>query len=106
MNEGPVRATSVGVMALAHLTNDSYAYMLPALLPLLLGKLGKQRARHGRDVGRRQALEKPSDPRRPLGGDEAELRPVAADRVHELGALARPAARALARIFHPELLIN
>jgi FSR family fosmidomycin resistance protein-like MFS transporter len=27
-------------MALAHLTNDSYAYMLPALLPLLLGKLG------------------------------------------------------------------
>ena len=34
------RATSVGVMALAHLTNDSYAFMLPALLPLLLGKLG------------------------------------------------------------------
>jgi len=34
------RATSVGVMALAHLTNDSYAYMLPALLPLLLGRLG------------------------------------------------------------------
>ena len=34
------RAASVGVMALAHLTNDSYAYMLPALLPLLLGKLG------------------------------------------------------------------
>jgi FSR family fosmidomycin resistance protein-like MFS transporter len=34
------RATAVGVMALAHLTNDSYAYMLPALLPLLLGKLG------------------------------------------------------------------
>ncbi len=33
------RLTSVGVMALAHLTNDSYAYMLPALLPLLLGKL-------------------------------------------------------------------
>jgi FSR family fosmidomycin resistance protein-like MFS transporter len=27
-------------MALAHLTNDSYAFMLPALLPLLLGKLG------------------------------------------------------------------
>ena len=27
-------------MALAHLTNDSYAYMLPALLPLLLGRLG------------------------------------------------------------------
>ena len=27
-------------MAVAHLTNDSYAYMLPALLPLLLGKLG------------------------------------------------------------------
>jgi FSR family fosmidomycin resistance protein-like MFS transporter len=27
-------------MALAHLTNDSYAYMLPALLPLLIGKLG------------------------------------------------------------------
>lgn len=27
-------------MAFAHLTNDSYAYMLPALLPLLLGKLG------------------------------------------------------------------
>jgi FSR family fosmidomycin resistance protein-like MFS transporter len=27
-------------MAIAHLTNDSYAYMLPALLPLLLGKLG------------------------------------------------------------------
>ena len=27
-------------MALAHLTNDSYAYILPALLPLLLGKLG------------------------------------------------------------------
>lgn len=26
-------------MAFAHLTNDSYAYMLPALLPLLLGKL-------------------------------------------------------------------
>ena len=34
------RVASVGVMALAHLTNDSYAYMLPALLPLLLGKLG------------------------------------------------------------------
>ena len=34
------RVRSVGVMALAHLTNDSYAYMLPALLPLLLGKLG------------------------------------------------------------------
>ena len=34
------RVTSVGVMSLAHLTNDSYAYMLPALLPLLLGKLG------------------------------------------------------------------
>ena len=34
------RATAVGVMALAHLTNDSYAYILPALLPLLLGKLG------------------------------------------------------------------
>ena len=32
--------SSVGVMAVAHLTNDSYAYMLPALLPLLLGKLG------------------------------------------------------------------
>ena len=27
-------------MASAHLINDSYAYMLPALLPLLLGKLG------------------------------------------------------------------
>lgn len=27
-------------MASAHLVNDSYAYMLPALLPLLLGKLG------------------------------------------------------------------
>lgn len=35
----PHRVASVGVMALAHLTNDSYAYMLPALLPLLLGKL-------------------------------------------------------------------
>ena len=34
------RVSSVGVMAAAHLTNDSYAYMLPALLPLLLGKLG------------------------------------------------------------------
>ncbi len=34
------RTTAVGVMALAHLTNDSYAYILPALLPLLLGKLG------------------------------------------------------------------
>lgn len=33
------RLTSVGVMAVAHLVNDSYAYMLPALLPLLLGKL-------------------------------------------------------------------
>ena len=40
MSEDRGRATSVGVMALAHLTNDSYAYMLPALLPLLLGKLG------------------------------------------------------------------
>ena len=37
---GPGRTASVGVMALAHLTNDSYAYMLPALLPLLLGRLG------------------------------------------------------------------
>ncbi|MEA2661601.1 MAG: transporter, family, fosmidomycin resistance protein [Chloroflexota bacterium] len=27
-------------MAMAHLTNDAYAFMLPALLPLLLGKLG------------------------------------------------------------------
>src|SRR5204862_6485104 len=36
----PGRTASVGVMALAHLTNDSYAYMLPALLPLLLGRLG------------------------------------------------------------------
>ena len=27
-------------MSLAHLTNDSYAFMLPALLPLLLGRLG------------------------------------------------------------------
>jgi FSR family fosmidomycin resistance protein-like MFS transporter len=34
------RVASVGVMALAHLVNDSYAFMLPALLPLLLGKLG------------------------------------------------------------------
>lgn len=34
------RATAVGVMAGAHLVNDSYAYVLPALLPLLLGKLG------------------------------------------------------------------
>src|SRR5437867_1028276 len=33
------RATGVGVMALAHLTNDSYAYMLPALLPVLLTRL-------------------------------------------------------------------
>src|SRR4029077_4055898 len=40
MTEDRGRAASVGVMALAHLTNDSYAYMLPALLPLLLGKLG------------------------------------------------------------------
>jgi len=40
MSDEHGRATSVGVMALAHLTNDSYAYMLPALLPLLLGKLG------------------------------------------------------------------
>jgi FSR family fosmidomycin resistance protein-like MFS transporter len=40
MSEERSRATSVGVMALAHLTNDSYAFMLPALLPLLLGKLG------------------------------------------------------------------
>ena len=40
MTEERSRATSVGVMALAHLTNDSYAFMLPALLPLLLGKLG------------------------------------------------------------------
>ena len=29
----------VGVMALAHLVNDTYAWMLPALLPLLLVKL-------------------------------------------------------------------
>jgi len=36
---GSGRTASVGVMALAHLTNDSYAYMLPALLPLLLGRL-------------------------------------------------------------------
>lgn len=34
------RASSVAAMASAHLINDSYAYMLPALLPLLLGKLG------------------------------------------------------------------
>ena len=40
MSEDRSRATAVGVMALAHLTNDSYTYMLPALLPLLLGKLG------------------------------------------------------------------
>ncbi|MDP9245039.1 MAG: MFS transporter [Chloroflexota bacterium] len=40
MTDDRGRVTSVGVMALAHLTNDSYAYMLPALLPLLLGKLG------------------------------------------------------------------
>ena len=38
MTERP-RVLPVGVMALAHLTNDSYAYMLPALLPLLLLKL-------------------------------------------------------------------
>ena len=36
---GSARVRAVSVMALAHLTNDSYAYMLPALLPLLLGKL-------------------------------------------------------------------
>ena len=30
---------AVGVMALAHLVNDTYAWMLPALLPLLLVKL-------------------------------------------------------------------
>ncbi|HLZ48758.1 MAG TPA: MFS transporter, partial [Candidatus Limnocylindria bacterium] len=34
------RASSVAAMASAHLINDSYAYMLPALLPLLIGKLG------------------------------------------------------------------
>jgi FSR family fosmidomycin resistance protein-like MFS transporter len=33
------RVAAVGIMSLAHLTNDSYAYMLPALLPLLLGRL-------------------------------------------------------------------
>ena len=33
------RRTAVGVMAVAHLTNDSYTYLLPALLPLLLGRL-------------------------------------------------------------------
>lgn len=30
---------AVGIMALAHLVNDTYAWMLPALLPLLLVKL-------------------------------------------------------------------
>ena len=35
-----MRRGAVSVMALAHLTNDSYAYLLPALLPVLLGKLG------------------------------------------------------------------
>ncbi|MFN2520313.1 MAG: MFS transporter [Candidatus Limnocylindria bacterium] len=34
------RPVSVAVMALAHLVNDSYAYLLPALLPLLLTRLG------------------------------------------------------------------
>lgn len=34
------RLVPVGTMAIAHLTNDSYAYLLPALLPLLLGRLG------------------------------------------------------------------
>ncbi len=34
------RLVGVSALSLAHLTNDSYAYLLPALLPLLLGKLG------------------------------------------------------------------
>ncbi|HEX9268859.1 MAG TPA: MFS transporter [Candidatus Limnocylindria bacterium] len=34
------RLPSVSTMALAHFTNDSYTFMLPALLPLLLGRLG------------------------------------------------------------------
>ena len=39
MSERQGRVTSVATMSLAHLTNDSYAYMLPALLPLLLVRL-------------------------------------------------------------------
>ena len=34
------RPVAVAVMALAHLVNDSYPFMLPALLPLLLTQLG------------------------------------------------------------------
>jgi hypothetical protein len=51
---------------------------------MLLRGLGEEIARQRRDVGRRQALEEWPDPRRALGGDEAKLRPMAADRVDEL----------------------
>jgi hypothetical protein len=53
---------------------------------MLLGELGEELARQRRDVGPRQALEQQADPRRSLGGDEAELRRMAADRIDELRA--------------------
>lgn len=43
MTEDPTRRrrlVGVSALSLAHLTNDSYFFLLPALLPLLLGKLG------------------------------------------------------------------
>jgi hypothetical protein len=55
---------------------------------MLFREPGEKRARQRRDVGPRQTLEEGPDPRRPLGGDEAKLGPMATDRIHELRALA------------------
>ena len=73
----------------------------PHALPRALRKLARQR----RDVGSRQTLKEGLDRRRPLGGDEAKLGPMTADRIYELRALAHQPI-ALARKHQGCLLIG
>ena len=62
-------------------------------------------ARQRRDVGSRQTLKEGLHRRRPLGGDEAELGPMTADRIYQLRALAHQPI-ALARKHQGCLLIG